>query len=342
MPFHIRAIHDSAGGRAGEVYELESADMSVRAEIWPQWGFNCLRWQMRRADSCWDDLLYAAPEWKRNPVATRSGHPILFPFPGRLRRGTFQYRGIPFRLPANDSTGQHAIHGFTPRNPWRVVQTSAEAAFASVTGEFCLSKDLPEDLIHWPADFTLRIAYRLLHDRLRVEATLDSHGPEVLPFGLGFHPYFRLPAVNERSINDYRLTANMNAYWETVDQIPTGSRKRLTERLDFRIPRRIGPLELDDVLTDVVRDQSTSSGLIELATLAHQDSPVSLHILADSSFRELVLFTPTHREGIAIEPYTCSPDAPNLAERGLDSGWGNLQGGGRWTGVVEYRLGGVE
>jgi aldose 1-epimerase len=63
-----------------------------------------------------------------------------------------------------------------------------------------------------------------------------------------------------------------------------------------------------------------------------------VRFLADGSFRELVLFTPAHRQAVAVEPYTCSADAGTLAARGIDSGWRTIDPGAKWSGVVEYRL----
>jgi aldose 1-epimerase len=62
-----------------------------------------------------------------------------------------------------------------------------------------------------------------------------------------------------------------------------------------------------------------------------------LRFLVDPAFRELVLFTPPHRQAIAIEPYSCSADASNLASRGVDTGWAVLPDGGTWAATVEYR-----
>jgi aldose 1-epimerase len=50
-----------------------------------------------------------------------------------------------------------------------------------------------------------------------------------------------------------------------------------------------------------------------------------------------VLFTPAHRKAVAIEPYSCSADASNLAARGVDSGWRVLAAGAAREAVVEYR-----
>ena len=149
MAFEINVSQGKAGDRSGDVYELTNG--TARAEVWPMWGFNCLKWQISQ-NGKWADILYHMPDWETNPVPTRSGQPILFPFPGRLRDGRLTLDGKTYQLPLNDSTKQHAIHGFTPRNPWRVTDHNYcdESDCASVTGEFQLSKDLPDSLPLWP------------------------------------------------------------------------------------------------------------------------------------------------------------------------------------------------
>ena len=111
--------------------------------------------------------------------------------------------------------------------------------------------------------------------------------------------------------------------------------KDVPAEIDFRSPRPIGSTALDYVLTDV----TTTGTMREMAVLSHPASPGRLRFLADESFRELVLFVPAHRQAVAIEPYTCSADASNLAARGLSTGWRGLQPGEEWFGRVEYVYG---
>ncbi|MCI0701055.1 MAG: aldose 1-epimerase [Planctomycetia bacterium] len=337
MAFEVRITQGKAGDRTGDVYELTDTAGTVRAEVWPQHGFNCLKWQVRQADGRWADILFHMPDWETNPVPTRSGHPILFPFPGRIRDGRFNFQGKTYQLPFTDSTKQHAIHGFTPRNSWRVTDWNGDDSFAFVTGEFNLAKDLPSALPLWPSDFKLSITYRLYSDKLRVDARLENVGSGPLPFGLGYHGYFRLPGMNEPDISACVLQAKVNEIWEAENNLPTGWRKELPGELDFRQPRAVGATALDHVFTGVFGEETRNSGLHELANLFHPSASGRLRVLADSSFRELVLFTPQHRHAVAIEPYSCSADAANFSERGIDSGWRVLEVGGEWESAVEYR-----
>jgi aldose 1-epimerase len=335
MAFEVREARGTAGDRGGEVYELVGD--RVRAEVWPQWGFNSLTWQVRGDDAHWRDVLFHMPDWEANPVPTRSGQPILFPFPGRLRDGRFTFEGKTYQLPLTDNTGRHAIHGFTPRNRWRAVDSSGGADCASLAGEFCLSKDLPEMLDCWPSDFNLRVTYKLFAEKVRVEARVQNVGSGRLPFGLGFHGYFQLPDANDTDIGNYVLQANVTERWETEHNLPTGRKKELPAELDFRAPRPIGSTAIDTVFTGLTAP-AAGGGLFELARLEHPNSGSRVRVLADGSFRDLVLFTPVHRQAIAIEPYTCSADAANLWSRGIDCGWRVLEVGGEWAGAVEYRL----
>src|SRR5438045_1743916 len=118
------------------------------------------------------------------------------------------------RLPANDPAGKNAIHGFACRHPWRIVDEGADADSAWVTGEFCGSTDAPETLKSWPADFRMQLTIRLGQRALRLAADIDNPGDRALPFGLGYHPYFRVPLVPGRSGDECLVQADASAYWE--------------------------------------------------------------------------------------------------------------------------------
>ena len=62
-------------------------------------------------------LLYADPDCFGDGRPTRSGIPVLFPFPNRIRDGRFTWDGRTIELPLNDPTQKNAIHGFACRSP---------------------------------------------------------------------------------------------------------------------------------------------------------------------------------------------------------------------------------
>jgi aldose 1-epimerase len=328
MAFTISEKTVTAGGVETTVLVLEESHGLAYAEVWPAYGFNCLRWKVRNSEGDLGDLLYCAPDWEQNPVPTRSGHPILFPFPNRINHGKFTFGNKEYQLPLNESSGTHAIHGFTPKNPWRVVEAAEEDMSASITGLFQLSKDLPESLHLWPADFIIKVTYTLTFNGLNVTTLIGNPDKKPLPWGLGFHPYFANPDLPDATADDMILRADANILWQSNEGIPTGRTIALPYSLDFRKPYPIGATVLDTLYGEA---QPGS-----LAELSYENSLGTLEITASEQFRELLLFTPPHRKALAIEPYTCTTDAANLSNAGVDAGWRVLAPGAQASLSVDY------
>lgn len=336
MFYQVSSRVRRAGDREGPVWTLAQDRSGASAEIWPDHGFNCLRWQVGGLDEPLD-CLFSMPDWEQNPVPTRSGIPILFPFPNRVRGGEFRFRGKTWHLPKIDSTKTNAIHGYAPRKAWRVVDSGADNSSAFLTGEFQASKDAPETLDTWPADYILRITYRLTQTRLRMEATVVNPTQELLPFGLGLHPYFRHPMAGIfEDISQYKIHAPATAIWELEDSLPTGERKPLPPALDFNKPKVLGDLQMDTVFTGLPRTEPNGEVLLTRCRIEHMNYTGALRISSTADFREMLLFTPAHRKAFCVEPYTCATDAVNLNDRGIDAGWRVIAPGETWSGAVEY------
>jgi aldose 1-epimerase len=333
MPFQIRTDRrPAAGGLDGTIYLLEEAGGSSRAEIWPALGFNCYRWQVVKNDQPLD-LLYADPQLFDNGKPTRSGIPILFPFPNRIRNGHFIWKGKDYQLPLNDSSGPNAIHGFACRRPWRVVGQGGTDGEAWLSAAFQGSKDAPESLAYWPADYAIQVTYRLSRQRLRIEAQVENPDQRSLPFGLGYHPYFFVPVGQA---HDCQAEVPARNYWELQKSLPTGRRLPVDTARDLKAPRQVDQLNLDDVLTDVAnQEEPGTEGLCFRGMLKNSVRPFQLRVLCSPMFREMVVFTPPHRQAICLEPYTCTTDALNLQQQGIDAGVLELLPGARWSAVVE-------
>jgi aldose 1-epimerase len=336
MSFQVRTERrPNSMGLDETIFLLWTAATGSGAEVWPALGFNCYRWQ-----AAWQgqvlDLLYADPRMFAGARATRSGIPILFPFPNRIREGRFSWQGQSFELPRNDPAQANAIHGFAPFQPWRVVDYGADAASAWVTGEFQGSADPPERCDCWPADYRLRITHRLTDRGLRLEAVVVNPDRVPLPFGLGYHPYFRLPFLPGRSEQDYWVDCAAGQLWPLENNLPTGAPVPVPPAQDLRKGRWCAGLGLDDLYTSL-EGSPDRTGLCRRAGLRQASDGVGLEVWTSPAFREMVLFTPPHRQAICLEPYTCATDALNLQARGLDAGLIVLEPGAQWQGVVEWR-----
>jgi aldose 1-epimerase len=96
---------------------------------------------------------------------------------------------------------------------------------------------------------------------------------------------------------------------------------------------------VDDVLTSVWATASPGTpGLRYIGSMrqgAAGGGGLELRLFASLAFRELVVFTPAHRQAFCLEPYTCTTNAINLQQSGTDAGWVCLQPGQQWASVVE-------
>lgn len=299
----------------GLVHRLFDDQAGAQASVLPAYGFNLFDLRLPAAGQV-RPVLDAAPDWPDRPREPgRHGTPILFPFPNRIRDARYTFGGKPYQLPANN--GANAIHGFAIQAPWEVVEHEANDDGATILGRYQLSLQSPDQLALWPADAVLQVRYTLSGRRLTLEATVNNPTAHELPYGFGIHPYFHLPLSPDGDPQQTRIILPAREVWVLEQFLPTGERRPVDERLDFREGRAIAGQKLDDVLTGLVPgpDGQVACRLQDLALGAE------FRLVADRHFRELVVYTPPGPGGvIAVEPYTQTTDAINLQARGVDAG----------------------
>lgn len=281
---------------------------TTKARILPGLGFNCYSLTVDGFD-----YLHQAPDLFPHGSPTHSGIPILFPWPNRIAHASFEWEGSTYRLPMNEESTGASIHGFAAYARWRVLNQQPD----EVTAEFVLSKDAPAHAGAWPADAGIRVTYQVEPKRLVVTSVVFAADHEPLPYGLGFHPYLRVPG----ECDQWQLQCDATRTWILDNMIPTGELTPVPPALDFTQARGLGAQHLDDVLTGL----PPASALSPRATLSSWASSVT--IASDPGFRDYVLFTPATRDAVAIEPYTCATDAVHLQASGIDAGWTVLPGG---------------
>jgi aldose 1-epimerase len=304
---------------------------SERAVIVPGAGCQCLSYRAGTLE------IIAGPAnpdaWREHPH--RGGIPILFPWPGRIADACFTFEGREYRLPVNEPARGHAIHGFACERAFRVTRRGPSFVTAVLD-----SSDYSDLNSIWPWPFVLEIDHQV-GNGLRLKARVTNTGGSVMPFGFGAHPYFHAP-LNPKGIRDAMLIQlDAGARWPLdARMIPTGDTEPLAGKYDLRAPRLLGSDTYDDVFCMAPVSPRTAN-LDRSAACARLIDPslrIALEIRADAAFGDFVVFAPPDNPVVALEPYTCAPDAFNLAARGVAAGMRALAPGDTFEAGFEILL----
>ncbi|MEZ6044087.1 MAG: aldose 1-epimerase [Planctomycetaceae bacterium] len=298
---------------------IEDQESGSVASISVEYGFNCYAFKgVLRCKVV--DVIDAAAEFPENGERpSGNGIPILFPYPNRIRKGTFSWEGKEYHLPEGvvSYNKDNAIHGFCLDRPWRLIDSGPDFA----VGQFQLSVDAPDRLELWPADFIIEVRYSVSGAVLMMETRIQNCDQKTLPWGFGTHPYFKLPLVPTSEAGNCLITLEADRQWELIDCMPTGNQIDVPEDQDLREGAYFDLLDLDDVYTGLTQTDQRECSLMD------QDAGIQVAQRYGSLFREVVMYTPPGRPAICLEPYTCVTDAINLQQQGIDAGLQVLEPG---------------
>jgi aldose 1-epimerase len=320
-----------------EILTLIDPQTGSLARIAPDLGFNCFAFEARLGGVA-VDVLYADADFAIGQgVPTKSGIPLLFPFPNRIRDGRFTWDGKDYVLPPGrtgyDPPGVNAIHGFALDRSWRVIEQGGDYAI----GEFQLSRDAKDRRDLWPADCRIQVRYAVRGTTLSADITITNPDTVPLPWGFGTHPYFRVPLAKKSASGRCLVEVAASELWELNACLPTGQRLPVPEEKDLREGAYFDVLKLDDVYTDVL---ASADGIASI--IIDEQAGLQVTQLAGPGFRDYVAFTPPHREAVCLEPYTCVTDAVNLeAQQGIEAGWQTLAPGAEFRTWIEITAGPV-
>lgn len=301
------------------VIVLQDYQSGSKAIIAPGVGNNCVFWSVKYKGQ--ELPILDPPEsfafLKAHPA--RAGVPVLWPFPGRVRNGRFTFEGEHYQMPRNDKEGINHLHGMVISAPWEAVGMEISAEGASV-----LSRIGPENITAemrqgYPFKFELSLRLTLKDYLLKFEINLENkETARAIPFGFGLHPYFKIPLVATPEVpdrGDCSLRIGVEKRWPTEGGIPAGPAVPPEPGRDFKAWQVLGHQLFDDMYTGAIfKDGWTSAGF------RNGEGQVEVEIRADQHFQDWVLFTPPSRQAVAIEPYTCAPNAINFAGEGLSGG----------------------
>ena len=285
-------------------YELHSPSTGNRFSIVPAAGANVLDIQFGN-QSILDG--HATPEELASGKWGKST--ILFPFPNRLNEGKYKWQGKSYQFPINNAATDNAIHGFVREESFEVEYVFLAKNFASIRCYFDYTGERP----YYPFPFSMELEFSI-HDsgkfELQVEVLNLHDGP--IPVGFGWHPYFRLTeGANQHGLQIppcEQVVINKR-------MIPTGGR---TQYKEFQMLTFVEDTMLDNCF------QCTQSGGNYQLMLEGAGRYLTMKA-SIAQFPFFQVFTPPHRESIALEPMSCNVDAFNnqqgLVSLGPDKKW---------------------
>ena len=292
------------------------------ARIVPELGNNCDIFKVADGDR-WMNVIELPPNLvtlKERPTAY--GNPILFPFPNRIRGGTFTFEGETYQFdkPPESPT---SIHGLLLNQPYQIDRRSAGKDGALLVCSLD-THDFPDIRRQYPFPFKIQITYTLgpaspansasalptetptLY--LKMDVSIINAGERNMPMGFGIHPYFHALLAPDSDATQAMITVPAAKYWKLDEAlVPTGKTHPVSGALNLRTGQPYANTELDHVFTDVQLTDGISRCIID-----NQDTGRGVILESDAQFRELVVYKPPRRSSICFEPYTCPTGAINL------------------------------
>lgn len=315
--------------------KITDPETGSTAHILSELGFNCYQFRAMVDDQI-IDVIDAHPEFQYGEQRpSSSGIPILFPFPNRIANARFQWEGVTYELPTDktyhDNNG-NAIHGFCLDQPWRVIAQEETFAIA----QFQLSIDGKHLLKYWPGDIFIEVKYEVRGATLRADFRIGNPGQTSVPWGLGTHPYFKVPLSEQGSLQNCLIEAPATEEWVLENCLPTGEKRAIQKSHDLREGAWLDQLKADHVLSGLPEETDQYECLV-------MDEQGGLVISQDydSLFSELVVFTPPNRNCVCLEPYTCVTNAINMTRKDVETGLRVLPPGSEIKTWIEIRAGKV-
>jgi aldose 1-epimerase len=323
-------------------FRLTDAVARASARIAPALGNNVLEWRVQPEghDAPIDVYLPPAAPGAVGAGGYGAGNPILFPFPNRVREGRYTFEGQALQLDVNEPGRDNHIHGLVARAPWETEDSGADGggAWHRAAVELQALPDVPRQ---YPFPCRLTVLTRLVDGALVQDVRVRNTGTGRLPMGFGTHPWF--PATvggAPRAATQVRVPGER--YWRLEGLVPTGETVAVETApagaaagsFDLRRWKALDGSAFDDVFTDLLR---RPDGWSE-AGIRYPDAGLELLVEASPVFREWVIYAPTERPVVCLEPYTGTTDAVNLHHQGVDAGLVVLEPGATWEGTIRTSL----
>lgn len=239
--------------------------------------------------------------------------PVLFPFVGKVKDGTYRYEGKEYAM------GQH---GFARDMEFTFVsQTEDEIWFVLESTEETRRK--------YPLDFRLEIGYKLIANTLRVMwKVINPAKEETLHFSIGAHPAFLCPIQEGTEQSQYFLEFDGKEQAEYYSaSLENGLRlpeKRTLQLLNSRCQMTEGFFDMGDRGTYIFEDHQ-----VKKVSLVTPDGKPYITVSFDMPL--VAVWSPEKKKApfVCIEPWCGRCDRVDFEGSLKEREWGNsLDAGG--------------
>ena len=272
-----------------------------------------------------------------------AGGAILVPYANRITGGlsadgkTIQadMMGRQYSLPANwhgknPGAPKYAMHGLMLDAKMTGVQHDASTASAIYhAGDFGG---------HWPGATDVAVDVNLQANVFTLTVKATNVGKELVPIGIGWHPYFALPS-GDRTQARLQISARSRGIVNNYDDVlPTGGKVPLNDTpYDFSKTsgKALDKLFMDDTFIDLVKDASGAT----VSTISDPAAKYAIRITAPvPEIRAIQVYAPIDKQFVVLEPQFNFAEPFSHIWGGADTGMQMLEPGKSATYIVKLEL----
>ena len=272
-------------------------DETNRVEIIPNCGAILNAWHVL-VNGHWINVIdgYESEEVFRKHCESKGFRSCkLSPYVCRINKGMYRFDGVDYKI-GKFGFDENSIHGLMYNVAFDVVHQHADEMIAMVQLEICYAATDAG----FPFQYTIMVEYILqAGNSLTLNTSVLNQHEDVIPMADGWHPYFTLGDT----INQYTFKMASDTMLEFNDKlIPTGE---VVPFKKFQAPELIADTFLDNSF--LLKHPLFGAA----CTLTNPQQKIQLDILPEPSYPILQVYTPNHRNSIAIENLSAAPDAFN-------------------------------
>jgi aldose 1-epimerase len=229
----------------------------------------------------------------------------LVPYSNRIKRGQFNWQDKQINLPLNHLPEKHSIHG----HGWQIAWEIAHQTNTSLTLQYHYQT------AEWPFSYSALQVFTLEGSALNIELSVTNTSNNLMPAGLGLHPYFSLT-------DNTSIKCAVDKMWAVDDEcLPTRLVNSALALADSKGLSLSGS-NLDNVFT----------GFAGVATITWPEWRAKANITTSSNCEFMVIYSPDDEDFFCFEPVTHCTDAINMANNGVkNTGISHLKPQGKMT-----------